>query len=78
MAVAPSTVSPHRSVDASGRALPTTDEQIRARSGEIARGLDSLDDIGDEDEQRQTLEALMKAMNEEPLSDRKRFRSYGA
>lgn len=74
MAVASSMVSPHRSVDASGRALPMTDAEIRARAGDIARGLDALDDMGDEEEQRETLEALIKAIDEEPLSGRKRFR----
>jgi hypothetical protein len=69
-----STVSPHDSVDANGRAIPMTDEDIRARSAEVARGLDALDDIGDAEEQRQTLDALMKAIDEEPLSARKRFR----
>jgi hypothetical protein len=44
-----------------------TDEEIRARAAEIARGLDALDDMGDEEEQRQTLDALMKAIDEEPL-----------
>jgi hypothetical protein len=68
------TVSPGRSVDATGRALPMTDEEIRARAVEIARGLDALDDMGDEEEQRQTLDALMKAIDEEPLSTCKRFR----
>ena len=34
----------------------------------------SLDDMGDEPEQRATLDALMAALNEEPLSDRPRFR----
>jgi hypothetical protein len=70
----PSASSPHRSVDARGRALPTTDEEVRARASEIARGLDALDELGDEDEQRQILDALMWAIDEEPLSDRKRFR----
>jgi hypothetical protein len=70
MAITP----PGRSVDATGRALPMTDEEIRARAVEIARGLDALDDMGDEQEQRQTLDALVKAIDEEPLSGRKRFR----
>ena len=39
-------------------ALPMTDAEIRVRAGEIARGLDALDDMGDEEDQRQTLEAL--------------------
>ncbi len=74
MSIAPSTVSPHRSIDASGRALLMTEAEIRARAEEIVRGLDALDDMGDEEEQRQTLEALIKAIDEEPLSNRKRFR----
>ena len=74
MAIDPSTLSPHRSVDASGRALPMTDAEIRARAEIAIRALDALDEMGDEEEQRQTLEALMKAIDEEPLSDRKRFR----
>ena len=56
------------------RALPMTVEEIHAQAVEIARGLDALDDMGDEDEQRQTLSALMKAIDEEPLSPRGRFR----
>jgi len=74
MAIAPSTSSAHRSVDGTGRALPMTSEEIRARAAEIATGLDALDDMGDEEEQGQTLDALMKAIDEEPLSARRRFR----
>jgi hypothetical protein len=51
-----------------------TDEEIRAWAAEIARGPDALDEMGDEEEQRQTLDALMKAIDEESLSARKRFR----
>jgi hypothetical protein len=74
MAITPPIDLHRRSVDASGRALPMTDEEIRARAAEIATGLGALDDMGDEEEQRQTLDALMKAIDEEPLSARKRFR----
>jgi hypothetical protein len=74
VAVTPPAISPGHSIDATGRALPMTDEEIRARAAEIARGLDALDDMGDEEEQRQTLDALMKAIDEKPLSARKRFR----
>jgi hypothetical protein len=74
MALAHTSVSPHRSVDARGRALPMTAEEIRRRNEGAIRALDSLDEIGDEEEQRATLEALMIAIDEEPLSDRKRFR----
>ena len=71
MGITHSTVSPHRSVDATGRALPMTVGEIHAQAVEIGRGLDALDDMGDEDEQRQTLNALMKAIDEEPLSPRR-------
>jgi hypothetical protein len=74
MATTDSTVSPRRSVDVTGRALPMTVEEVHARAVEIARGLDALDELGDEEEQRQTLDALMKAIDEEPLSSRRRFR----
>jgi hypothetical protein len=67
-------VSRYHSVDATGRAIPMTEDEIRARSAEVARGLDALDDMGDEEEQRQTLDALIKAIDEEPLSARRRFR----
>ena len=73
MSQTPKTDTPFRSVDERGRVIPMTEEEVRARSGEIARGLDALDEMGDEEEQRQTLEALIKAIDEEPLSYRKRF-----
>jgi hypothetical protein len=60
-------------VDAHGQLIPLSEEEIRRRSGEIARRLDALDDIGDDQEQRQTLEALEKAM-EDPASFRVRIR----
>src|SRR3954470_15119086 len=74
MAIAPNPVSPHRSVDARGRALPMTDEEIRRRNEGAIRALDSLDEIGDEEEQRATLEALMGALDEGTPSDRERSR----
>jgi hypothetical protein len=72
MATAP-TLSPHRDVDATGRALPMTDEEIRRWAAEAIRGLQAVDDMGDEEEQRETLEYLIRAIDSEPLSDRKRF-----
>jgi hypothetical protein len=67
MAVAPTPVSPHRSVDARGRALPMTEEEIRQRAEEAIRALDDIAMIGDEDEQTATLDALLKALDEDPL-----------
>lgn len=66
-------VSPRRSIDPRGRSIPTTPEAVRARAAEIAAGLDALDDMGDEDEQRETLAALAVAIDADRLSDRKRF-----
>jgi hypothetical protein len=53
---------------------PFASGEIRARVVEVARGLDALDGMGDQEEQRQTLSSLMKAIDEEPLSPRRRFR----
>jgi hypothetical protein len=40
MAAIHPTVSPHRSVDARGRALPMTDSEVRARAQTAIRALD--------------------------------------
>jgi hypothetical protein len=66
--------SQYHSVDARGRAVSMTDEEIRARALEVARGLDALDDMGGEEEQQKTLDTLMTVIDEEPLSARRRFR----
>ena len=73
MASAP-TAAPRRSIDEHGRALPMTEAEVRARAEAIARGLEALDDLGDADEQRQTFDALVTALEADRLSDRKRFR----
>ena len=73
MASAP-TRSPRSSVDAEGRALPMTEADVRARAEAIARGLKALDDMGDDEEQRRTFDALVAAIDADRLSDRKRFR----
>ena len=70
----PPTASAYRSVDASGRALPLTDAEIRSRAEAAFRALDAIPDMGDLDEQVRTLDALTEGLNAEPLSDRKRFR----
>ena len=62
------------SFDDRGRAIPLSEEEIRARNEEAIRALDALDDMGDEDEQRETLDFLIKAIDEDRLSDRRRFR----
>ncbi len=74
MDTAPKPVSPYRSVDVHGRALPMTEEEILERSAAAIRALDDVAEMGDEEEQRATLEVLMTATDEEPLSSRRRFR----
>jgi hypothetical protein len=51
-----------------------TEEEIRLRNQEAIRALDEIASIGDVEEQNATFEALAKAIDEEPLSNRKRFR----
>jgi excisionase family DNA binding protein len=68
MASAPAQASPHRSVDARGRALPMTEAEVRARAPAIARGLAELDAMGDEDEQRATLDALLAGLQAHPFA----------
>ncbi len=74
MAIAPEPVSPYDSVDIHGRALPMTEEEILQRNAGAIRALDEVAEMGDEEEQRATLEALMTSIDEEPLSSRRRFR----
>ncbi len=74
MDIASKPVSPYRSVDLHGRALLMTEEEILQRNAEAIRALDEVAEMGEEEEQRATLEALMTAIDEEPLSARRRFR----
>ena len=61
------------SFDATGRAIPLPPEEERRRAEEAIFSLDQLDDMGDAEEQRETLEALMKHIDEDRLSGRRRF-----
>ncbi len=74
MAIAPSTVSPHRSVDTSGRALPMTDPEIRARAEVAIRALDEVAGMTDETDTDQVWEGFTRGIDEDRISDRKRFR----
>ena len=59
--------------DGHGRLIPMSEDDVRRRAGEVARSLDALDEIGDEQEQRETLDFLMQSLDEDRLSYRKRF-----
>lgn len=65
---------PRTGTDAAGRAVPMTDEEAQARGMMLAQALDVLDDMGDDDEQRQSFEALARGIEADRLSDRPRFR----
>jgi len=67
--------SPPRSFDAGGRALPLSPEEIDQRAALALQALDSLEDMGDEEEQRETFAHLARAVNEDRLSDRPLFGS---
>jgi hypothetical protein len=44
-----------------------TEEEIRNRNAKAIRGFQALDDMGADEEQRETLDALLKALEEHPL-----------
>ena len=68
-------IQPQRSpsFDARGRALPLSPEEVRLRAIEAIRALDEVAEMGDEQEQRATFEALRQAIDEDRLPDRARF-----
>jgi hypothetical protein len=55
---------PPRALDEQGRLIPLSDEERKARTAAALRALKALDRIGDEAEQRATLEALKKGIDE--------------
>jgi hypothetical protein len=74
MSGVPTESVPRRVFDEHGRLIPMTEEEVRARAGAIARGLEALDEMGDEAEQRETFARLREAIDADRLSDRRRFR----
>jgi hypothetical protein len=74
MATAPTTYSPHRSIDAHGRALPMTDAEIRSRAQVAIKALEQIADDVDETDTDEMCEAIERGIDEDRLSDRKRFR----
>ena len=63
------------SFDDRGRAVPLTEEEIRQRNCVAIAALEALEEIGDEVEQRETLDYLRRAVDEDRLSNRPRFGS---
>lgn len=75
MTIAVKFASPPCSFDASGRALPLTPEETAHRVSLALQALDSLDEMGDEEEHRETLSYLARVVDEDRMSDRPRFGS---
>ena len=63
------------SFDASGRAVLLSEEEIRQRNSVAMAALEALEEIGDEVEQRETLDYLRRVVDEDRLSNRPRFGS---
>jgi hypothetical protein len=75
MASAPSTGVSPRSFDDRGRAVRLTEDQIRERNARALAALDAVFEIGDEAEQRETLDYLQRVVDEDRMSNRPRFGS---
>ena len=75
MATVSLTATPLRSFDDRGRAVPLTDEEIRQQNALALAALDAIEEIGDDLEQRETLDYLMRVVDEDRLSVRPRFGS---
>jgi hypothetical protein len=75
MATAPPTAASPRSFDDRGRAVRLTEDEIRERNGLALAALDAVEEIGDAVEQRETLDYLVRVVDEDRLSDRPRFGS---
>jgi len=75
MATVSSMAVSSRSFDDRGRAVRLTEDEIRERNALALAALDAINEIGDDAEQRETLDFLMRAVDEDRLSDRPRFSS---
>jgi hypothetical protein len=75
MAMIASTVASPRSFDDRGRAVRLTEDEIRQRNALAQAVLDAIEEFGDDAEQRETLDYLMRVVDEDRLSDRPRFGS---
>jgi hypothetical protein len=75
MATAPRAADSQRSFDDRGRAVRLTEDQIRERNELALAALDAILEIGDDAEQRETLDYLRRVVDEDGMSDRPRFGS---
>jgi hypothetical protein len=73
MATTPSTAASQRSFDDRGQAVRLTKDEIRQRNALALAALEAVEEIGDDVEQRETLDYLIRVVDEDRLSDRLRF-----
>jgi len=75
MATTFSTAAFLRSFDDRGQAIRLTEDEIHRRNALALAALETIEAIGDDIEQRETLDYLMRVVDEDRLSDRPRFGS---
>jgi hypothetical protein len=75
MATYPSVTVFPPSFNEQGRAVRLTEAEIRERNAHALAALDAIAAIGDEAEHSETLDYLMRAVEEDRLSERSRFSS---
>jgi hypothetical protein len=75
MATAPRAADAQRSFDDRGRGVRLTEDQVRERNELALAALEAILEIGDDDEQRETLDYLRRVVDEDRMSDRPRFGS---
>jgi hypothetical protein len=75
MTTSPSTTVSRQSFDDRGRAVRLTEAEIRERNALALAALDAIATIGDDAEQRETLDYLVRVIDEDRLSNRSRFGS---
>lgn len=75
MSTAPPTSGYTPTFDHVGRAMQLTDSEIRERNLVALAALDAVEQIGDAGEQRETLDYLRQAVDDDRLSARPRFGS---
>jgi hypothetical protein len=73
MATVPTPELFQRSFDDLGRALPLTVDEIRERNDRALAAINALDKVGGDSEQHETLEYLMRFVDDDRMSDRLRF-----
>ena len=61
------------SFDERGQAIRLTEDEVRERNARALAALEAIEQIGDDAEQRETFEYLMRVVDEDRLSDRPRF-----